>query len=178
MQKQLGNIVVNGETINVQVTDLDNGLQSLMTSVAAPQTVRTIRLILPAPHVVRALLSLDASLPAAQTLFDAIAIGLCVEVVMHQQLLPMLDVDALMPLPIKISDQQGTPVYAIDSSVINYSDVALLDHCWLLTLPSPIFTQLAIEHMQRNHILHITKRGGCTHAIGKNSWLRCRHSKN
>ncbi|RJX75188.1 microcompartment protein PduM [Vibrio sinensis] len=171
-------IFVNGECANVQVKDLILGINHLMTQIEKPQLITVIRVILPDPFLLKALFSFDVSLPAIQTLFDAIAIGIKIELVVHRQLLPMLSVDSLVSLPVEITDHKGLPVEPITSSIIDYSDVALLEHCWLLTVDKPLVTYLAREHIQRHKISFITKKGGLANALGKNRWLRRRHTEN
>lgn len=171
-------IVVNGECANVQVKDLQHGINHLMAQLDKPQLITAIRVILPDPYLLKSLFSFDVSSSAIQTLFDAIAIGIRIELVVHRQLLPMLSVDSLVSLPVEIMDHKGFAVEPITTSIIDYSDVALLEHCWLLTVDKPMVTYLAREHIQRHKISLITKKGGLANALGKNRWIRRHHSEN
>ncbi|MEC4725576.1 PduM family microcompartment protein [Shewanella sp. D64] len=153
-------IVVKDGCANVQVNHLLFGLNGLMKCVKDPSGITCIRVILPDPTFINALFALDGSLPTVQAIFEALAIGIEVELTIHSQLLPMLSVGPVAILPVDISDHKGLPVELVTSSIINYPDVALFDHCWLLTVDKPLVTDLAREHMRNHKIKLVSKRGG------------------
>ncbi len=148
---------IDNHAIALHSRQLEVGLSSLFEQAPAAG-LQELHIVLPELPFLLALIEFDSTHLAVKTVMEAWSIGLTTQLIIHRQLLPLLPVSPLMPLPVTIQDHQGMPVYLCDRKWINYRDVALYSHCWLLTQTDAQFTELAREHMDSKQIQLACKR--------------------
>ncbi|WP_257285448.1 PduM family microcompartment protein [Endozoicomonas sp. SESOKO1] len=168
-------IVVSEGCISAYVKDLSMGLSRIFTYAEDPLAISQLTVVLPDPAFLKALTALDDTHPAVATVMESLGIGIRLHLRVHRQLLAMLSVESLANLPVQVSDHKGIPVVSCVSSMINYSDVALLQWCWLLTPETCRVTDLARDHMQKHHIYFVNKRS--LHVPGKSHRFNRRYSE-
>ncbi|MCQ1059656.1 PduM family microcompartment protein [Photobacterium sp. DNB23_23_1] len=147
------------QVIALHPRQLESGLTSLV-ELAQESGVSQFHIVLPDLVFLLALTEFDSSHPAVKTVLEAWSIGITTRLIIHRQLLPMLPVSPLVPLPLDIRDHKGVEVHLRENAWLNYGDVALLSQCWLLTQPCVQLTDLAREHMEREQVYLVTKRRG------------------
>ena len=94
----------------------------------------------------------DRDNTAVAHLFEALALGMKVEIALHHRLLGSLPLKELAKLPLTFSDETGTPVIALTSRLLRYRDIVGLSGCWLVTSRKTLITALAREAVVSQHI--------------------------
>lgn len=90
--------------------------------------------------------------PAARNIHDALAFGLCVQLTLHRQLLPVIPVKKLARLPVNFTDERGVPLILHAGSVLSYRDVAPLGQGRLVIHRKCLVTALARDAAQARNI--------------------------
>lgn len=147
-------------TLVVVVKDLSVGLTELSKLHSDPSLLNEIHVILPDLSFLFSLFKFDFSNPSAATVLDAWSIGVTTKFSVHINLIKLLSPEVIIDLPALWTDHEGMPVIIHHAPVINYSDVALLDNCYVLAKVGVVITDLSKEHMEKNNIKIIKRHGG------------------
>jgi microcompartment protein PduM len=146
-------------TIVVRANDLSVGLEELSNLHSDPSSLKNIHIILPNLGFLFSLFKFDFNNPSVATILDAWSIGITSKITVHTNVIKLLSPELIIDMPIVWTDQKGTPVIIHHSSILNYSDVALLDKCYVLAPIGVLTTSLSKEHMDKNNIRIIKRQG-------------------
>ena len=94
----------------------------------------------------------DQDSTAVAHLFEALALGMKVNVSIHCRLLDCLPLYDLAKLPLSLCDEQGNRITYCKAKVLSYRDIVGLNGGWLVTSRKTIITVLAREALAAQHI--------------------------
>ncbi len=94
----------------------------------------------------------DRDNTAVAHLFEALTLGMKVNVSIHRRLLHCVPLSDLAKLPLSLLDEHGNRITWCKAKVLSYRDIVGLNGGWLVTSHKTIITALAREALAAQHI--------------------------